>query len=108
MPAVSGAIPRVSRLMALAVHFEALLSGGVVESFADLARLGHVTRARISQIVNLALLAPDLQEFVLCLPRTKKGRATVTERMLRHVIAYACWADQRKALAEVIAQRRTQ
>ncbi len=104
---MSGAVPRVSRLMALAVHFEGLLSGGVVESFADLARLGHVTRARISQIMSLALLAPDLQEFVLCLPRTRKGRATVTERMLRHVTVHACWREQRKALAEVLAQRRT-
>jgi len=42
----------------------------------------------------------------LCLPRTKKGRATVTERMLRCVTVHACWSDQREALAQVLAQRQ--
>src|SRR5262245_55461325 len=58
-----GRVPRVSRWMALAIRFEHLLREGHVASYAELARLGHVTPARISQIMNLLYLAPDVQEF---------------------------------------------
>jgi len=56
-----GCVPRVARLMALAIWFEELVRIGEVESHAELARLGQVTRARISQIMDLLCLAPDLQ-----------------------------------------------
>ncbi len=58
-------IPRISRYMALAIHFEDLIKQGVVTDYADLARLGHVTRARVTQIMNLRLLAPEIQEELL-------------------------------------------
>ncbi len=58
-------IPRISRYMALAIHFEDLLKRGVVTDYADLARLGYVTPARVTQIMNLRLLAPDIQEDLL-------------------------------------------
>src|ERR1700736_3321616 len=70
----SGRVPRVARLLALAHRLEQLLRTGVVRDYAELARLGHVTRARISQVLNLLYLAPDLQEAVLFLPRTERGR----------------------------------
>jgi hypothetical protein len=68
-----GRVPRLSRLMALAIRFERLVRQGEVADYADLARLGHVTRARVTQIMNLLLLAPDVQEEVLFLPRTEGG-----------------------------------
>lgn len=58
-------IPRISRYMALAIHFEDLIRQGIVTDYADLARLGHVTRARVTQIMNLRLLAPGIQEELL-------------------------------------------
>lgn len=58
-------IPRISRYMALAIHFEDLIRQGIVTDYADLARLGHVTRARVTQIMNLRLLAPEIQEHIL-------------------------------------------
>lgn len=51
--------------MALAIHFEGLIRQGVVRDYADLARLGGVTRARITQIMNLLNLAPEIQEVLL-------------------------------------------
>ena len=54
--------------MALAIHFEDLIRQGVVTDYADLARLGHVTRARVTQIMNLRLFAPEIQEELLCGP----------------------------------------
>ena len=57
-----GRVPRVARLMALALRFDRLLREGVAADFAELARLGHVSRARVSQVMNLLNLAPDIQE----------------------------------------------
>src|SRR5262249_42036894 len=68
-----GRIPRVTRLMALALKFEKLLRDKVVVDLAALARLGQVSRARISQIMNLTCLATDIQENILFLPRTFRG-----------------------------------
>ena len=67
--AAPGHVPRVSRLLALAHRLERLLRTGVVKDYTDAARLGHVTRARISQVMSLLYLAPDIQEQVLFLPR---------------------------------------
>ncbi len=54
-------IPRITRLMALAIKFQDMIDRGEVKDYADLARLGLVTRARVTQIMNLLNLAPDLQ-----------------------------------------------
>jgi hypothetical protein len=95
-PAATGRIPRVSRLMALAIRFDQLIRDGVVADQADLARLGHVTRARLTQIMNLLSLAPDIQEAILFLPATERGREAITERDLRPLAALADWRTQRK------------
>ena len=66
--ASAGRVPRLARLMALAIRLDGLLHQGVVSDQAELARLGHVSRARISQILNLLHLAPDIQEQLLFRP----------------------------------------
>jgi len=40
----------------------------------EIARLGHLSRVRVTQIMNLLLLAPDIHEAILFLPRTQRGR----------------------------------
>ena len=94
-PAQQGSIPRVARLMALAIRFDRLVRGGKVRDYAELARVGRVTRARLSQIMDLTLLAPDIQEDILFLPRTMSGRDSVTEHDLRAVAAEVDWERQR-------------
>lgn len=94
-PAV-GRVPRVAKLMALAIRFEGLIRDGVVTDYADLARLGHVTRARITQIMNLLHLAPDIQEAILFLPSVESGKDQVTERELRTAVAEGDWRKQRQ------------
>jgi hypothetical protein len=79
-----------------------LIRCGVVADYADLARLGQVSRARVTQIMNLLNLAPDIQEEILFLPRVAKGRARVTERELRAVAAVADWEGQRKLWRETL------
>jgi hypothetical protein len=92
----AGRVPRVSRLMALALRFERLLADGVVKDQAELARLGHVTRARLTQVMNLLNLAPDIQEALLFLPRVERGKDPITERQLRPIAAEPDWAKQRR------------
>lgn len=96
-----GNIPRVSRLMALAIRFNRLLGEGVARDYADLARLGGVSRARLTQLMNLTLLAPDIQEELLFLPRTTRGRDPIGERMIRPITAILDWRKQRKLWAEI-------
>jgi hypothetical protein len=83
--------------MALAIRFEQLIRDGVVADYAELARLGHVTRARMTQIMNLLNLAPDIQEAILFLPRVERGKDSVTERELRTLLCELDWKRQRKA-----------
>ena len=90
-----GRVPRISRLMALAIRFNHLIKSGQVSDQADLARLGHVTRARVTQIMNLLNLAPDIQEGVLFLPRTIQGHDPIREHSLRPIAAILDWRKQR-------------
>ncbi len=95
-PVPPGRLPRVSRLMALAIRFDQLVREGAVADYAEIARLGHVTRARLTQIMNLLSLAPDIQEAILCLPRVDAGRDPITERELRPIAAMPDWQKQRR------------
>jgi hypothetical protein len=95
-PMPSTRVPRIARLMALALHLEALVQAGTVSSYAEAARLGHVSRARVSQILSLLQLAPDLQEQLLFLQRPAHGRESWP---LRHVLTIAAdldWSQQRR------------
>ena len=91
----AGRTPRVSKLMALAIRFDGLLCDGTVANQSDLARLAHVTQPRMTQIMNLLHLAPDIQEAILHLPRVREGRDSVTERDLRPVARLMDWREQR-------------
>ena len=84
---------RIGCLVALAHRFEGLLRSGAVKDYAELARLGHVTRARVTQIMNLLNLAPEIQEYLLFLPAAPGRR--VTERDLRRIAAEVRWDRQR-------------
>ncbi|HMN41200.1 MAG TPA: hypothetical protein PKE29_10170 [Phycisphaerales bacterium] len=107
VPAVErGCVPRVAHLMALAIRFEELVRLGEVESHADLARLGQVTRARISQIMDLLCLAPDIQEEILFLPLIERERDAVSEHELRVVCAVADWREQRRRWRAMLGVQR--
>jgi hypothetical protein len=95
-----GRVPRVAKLMALAIRFDQLTRDGVVADQAELARLGYVSRARLTQIMNLLSLSPAIQEAILFLPPTEGGRDVVTERDLRPIAAMADWGKQRRMWSE--------
>ncbi|MBX3399519.1 MAG: hypothetical protein KF873_12315 [Gemmataceae bacterium] len=100
-PAEPGRVPRVSRLMALAIRCDGLIRDGVIENYTEIARLGHVTRARVSQIMNLLNLAPDIQEEILHLPRTETGRAPIILADLQPIASTPDWRKQRTLWREL-------
>ena len=89
-------IPRISRYMALAIHFEDLIRQGVVTDYADLARLGHVTRARVTQIMNLRLLAPEIQEELLLSSSDNHESDSLSLKVLQQLAMDSSWESQRK------------
>jgi hypothetical protein len=97
-----GRVPRVARLLALAHRLDRLLRAGVVRDYAALARLGHVTRARISQVMNLLYLAPDVQEAVLFLPWTQRGRDPIPLWQLQPIASTVDWKKQRTLWASLM------
>ena len=97
-------IPRITRLMALAIKFQDMVDRGEVHDYADLARLGYVSRARMTQIMNLLHLAPDIQEELLGLPVILITQMRFAERHLRVITGLAVWADQRQIWRDMKAQ----
>jgi hypothetical protein len=100
-PLPAGRVPRVAKLMALALRLDDLLRAGHIASYAELARLGHVTRARVCQILNLVYLAPDLQEAILFLPRTERGRDRLILADLQPIASTPAWRRQRRLWARL-------
>jgi hypothetical protein len=87
--APAGRIPKMTRLLVLGHHLERLVRDGVVKDYAQIAHLTGLTRARVTQIVNLTLLAPGIQEAILNLSRSR-----IAERNLRPVAALVDWKQQ--------------
>lgn len=90
-----GRIPRVAKLMALAIRFDDLLRKSKVRDMSELARLAHVTQPRMTQIMNLLHLAPDIQEEILNLPPVTHGGDSITERHTRRISSSLDWETQR-------------
>lgn len=106
--APAGRIPRVSKLMALAIRFDSLLHSGVVSDQSELARLALVTQPRMTQIMNLLHLAPDIQEQILFLPTVMSGNDPIHEKMLRPVVAEMSWRRQRQMWSCVQSSQTSQ
>ncbi|HLP83336.1 MAG TPA: hypothetical protein VK157_03215 [Phycisphaerales bacterium] len=99
-PAIpTGRIPRIARLMALAIKLDAMIRSGEITNQRQLAAVACVTPARVSQIMNLLHLSPQIQEQLLFLPLVTRGKDAITERELRHIITIVCWREQDLALS---------
>jgi hypothetical protein len=97
-----GRVLKVARWLALALHYDRLIQVGVIEDAATLARQTQLTRARISQILNLVFLAPDIQEAVLNWPRITTGRDPITLSDLQKLALTLDWTEQRKLWKRLI------
>jgi hypothetical protein len=97
-----GKLPRIAEVLALAISFDDMIRRGLAKDHSDLARLGCISKERISQIMRLIWLAPDIQPEILTLPRTPRGRFSVGEVALRGIAAKTSWGEQREAWAELM------
>ena len=100
----TGRLPRVTRVLALAIQFQEMLRAGEVRDCADLARLGGVSRERVSQILKLAWLAPDIQMEVLYFPPVSGVNFPIHERALRGISNCFDWDQQRTLWANLKQQ----
>ena len=94
-PPVTDGVPRVARMLALAHHWRGLIRDGVVKDQAALARLVGVSRARVTQVMDLLYLAPEIQERVLLLTSGPDGDGP-RETDLRRLATEPVWSLQRR------------
>jgi hypothetical protein len=92
-PHSPGRTQRIARLLALALHCDALIREGHIADYAALAALGHVTRPRVTQIMNLLYLAPDIQEEILFLPKVERGRDPIHLWDLQPIAVVLDWHE---------------
>ena len=93
----NGRVPRVTQVMALAIQFQDMIQRGEARDYADLARLGCLTRERMSQIMELIWLAPDIQREILECKPTYTTRFPISEVAVRRIAAELAWDAQRLA-----------
>ncbi|MDW8283121.1 MAG: WYL domain-containing protein [Myxococcales bacterium] len=93
--------PHISVQLARAHQLQKLLDEGKVKSHRELAKVADVTPARVTQLLDLLCLTPDIQEEILFFPRTTKSRNSITERDARLVASTIVWTEQRKLWADV-------
>ena len=101
---VAERVPRIARLMALALKFEQTVRQTLVPDYAVLAALGRVSRARVTQIMNLLNLAPDIQEQILFLTSEAAERHGVCEQAIRRLSSLLLWSEQRAHWAALMSK----
>jgi hypothetical protein len=89
-------VPRITRLLALALKFEELIRSGTVSNYAAVAQVAHVSRSRVTQMTGLLNLAPDIQEEILFLPAAEARQLRISEPSLRRLTATLLWNQQRE------------
>lgn len=96
-----GRVPRIARLLALAHRCRDLIRDGVIINQSELAHYGQISTTRMTQIMWLDNLAPDIQEEILGLPRTVRGRDAVLEKDVRPIAKTHDWRTQRMMWADL-------
>ena len=100
------ALPRITRLMALAIELDRRLRDCDDLNCRTVADVGCVSRPRITQVLNLLQLAPDIQECLLTLPPLARGREPITEKSIRQLSAEYDWERQRERFERLRCCRR--
>ena len=99
-------IPRIARLMALAIHYQEMLRTGEANDMIELSRRAKVSQPRMSQIMALNLLAPDIQTALLDLLPQSKGKPFLHEKRIRPITAILDWTEQRVAWQQILVAKK--
>jgi len=95
-----GRAPRIARLLALAHKLDAMVRTGEITDYGQLARLGHISPARLTQIMVLLHLAPAIQEYILFLAAA--DARFITELSLRKIAREPRWDRQRELFEQIL------
>jgi hypothetical protein len=96
-----GRLPQITRILALAIYFDEMIRQGDACDYAGVGRLSCLCRERVSQVMRLLYLAPDIQVELLYLPPVSAGRFPISETALRKIANLLSWADQRREWARL-------
>ena len=94
--------------MALAIECDQLIHDGVIKNQSELAHYAQVTTARMTHIIWLTNLAPEIQEAILFLPRVESGPYTMKEIDLRWIARVLDWGVQRVRWREIGVSRSSE
>lgn len=92
-------VPRVARLLALAHKIDGMIRSEELKDWAEAAWLIGITRARMTQLASLLLLAPEIQENILSCSSAPQKADTTTERNLRKLTSGMDWQKQKSEWA---------
>jgi hypothetical protein len=101
--APQGRPPRIARVLALAHRLDGLMKDGKAKRYRDLAQAGGITPTRLSQILLLVALAPDIQEHILFLSPGESG--WITEALLRKIAREPLWDRQQARFNELVKEK---
>jgi hypothetical protein len=90
---VDDSVPPAARNLAMAHHLTRLIDQGLVADYSAAARMLGVSQPRLTHLMSLTLLAPQIQEAILA------GKVTLPDKRLRRLARIASWADQLASLA---------
>ena len=93
--------PRVVELLQMALEWQRELDAGEVDTQAEIARREGITRARVTQIMALLRLAPEIQDLILAMPEGV-GRPAISERVLRPLMQLENQMDQAARFRELL------
>ena len=103
--AARGRLPQVTRVLALAIYFDEMIRRGEARDYADVGRLSCLCRERVSQVMRLLYLAPEIQ-MELLYARPVSGRYPISETVVRKIANLLSWEDQRKEWARLKESHR--
>jgi len=102
----SGSIPRVKRLLALAYHYDRILAENPKMSQNMLSSLLPITRARLTQIMNLNLLSTRIKNEIMNLPNTTKGKDPISTKSVIIIVQELDWERQEEMWKKMKADRK--
>jgi hypothetical protein len=99
-------VPHITKLMALAIRLDHLLESRQIKDQAELARTACITRARVTQILNLTNLAPDIQRAILDLEPSMDPLRSLREGEVRQIAIITNWDKQRQSWKSLLQRNR--
>jgi len=90
----SGWLACAARNLALAHHLAQLIDQGLVADYTAAARMLGVSQPRLTHLMSLLLLAPQIQDSILA------GTIAPADKKLRELARIAEWREQLVALGQ--------